>query len=185
MAFSMSERTGPAPYFKDAVIRDRRLASRMLGLHHLLERSGSRLARETLFFEVMGELVAKYATPAPQPRPLRCERKAVNQAVAYIQDNLTENISLKELSRHVGLSPFYLSRIFQQQVGLPPHAYQKQQRIYLAKQLLRCNTPIATAAAQAGFADQSHLTRHFKQILGVTPGLIASPQRFSKKHGAQ
>jgi AraC-like DNA-binding protein len=60
--------------------------------------------------------------------------------------------------------------MFTRHMGLPPHAYRKQQRIHKAKQLLRNRMPISRVAVEAGFADQSHLTRHFKQIVGVTPG---------------
>ena len=94
--------------------------------------------------------------------------------MAHVHDNLAENTSLEELRVHVGLSPFYFSRIFRQYTGLPPHAYRKQQRVQLAKQLLRNDVPIAQVAAESGFSDQSHLTRHFKQIVGVTPGQYLS-----------
>jgi AraC-like DNA-binding protein len=62
------------------------------------------------------------------------------------------------------------SRMFARHMGLPPHAYRKQKRIRKAKQMLIDRVPISRVAVETGFADQSHLTRHFKQVVGVTPG---------------
>jgi AraC-like DNA-binding protein len=158
------------PYFSEPVIPDRPLADKMRRLHHVLEHSDNRLAREQGFCDVMGELLLKHACNAPHERPLGSGDGAVRKAIARINDTLAENISLEELSRHVGLSPFYFTRLFQRRTGLPPHAYRKQRRIDLAKELLRRELPIAQVAVETGFADQSHLTRHFKHIVGVTPG---------------
>lgn len=74
------------------------------------------------------------------------------------------------LARVAGLSAFHLCRVFRDAVGMPPHAYQTQVRVRQAKSLLRAGMPAAQVAAAAGFSDQAHLTRHFKQIVGVTPG---------------
>jgi transcriptional regulator GlxA family with amidase domain len=52
----------------------------------------------------------------------------------------------------------------------PPRQRQTQVRVRRAKSLLRAGLPIALVAAEAGFYDQAHLTRHFKRIVGLTPG---------------
>jgi AraC-like DNA-binding protein len=155
------------------VIKDPGLAQGIRNLHHVLEQSSSRLERQSCFYEVMGRLLIKYAGNPPEVRPAGQERRAVGKAADYINATLAENISLDQLSAHVGLSPFYFSRVFSKHMGLPPHAYRKQQRIHAAKQLLLGGMPIVQVAAETGFADQSHLTRHFKQIVGVTPGQYA------------
>ncbi len=69
-----------------------------------------------------------------------------------------------------GLSPFHFLRSFREQVGLPPAAYQTHRRVAAAKRLVRNGCSIADSAAEAGFADQSHLSRHFQRIVGTTPG---------------
>ena len=74
------------------------------------------------------------------------------------------------LAAAAGLSPYYFIRVFRQAVGLTPHAYLVQLRVETAKRLLDRGQPVVEAALAAGFADQSHLTRHFKRIVGVTPG---------------
>jgi len=79
-------------------------------------------------------------------------------------------VTLEALARHAGISAFHLCRVFRQTVGMTPHAYQTQVRVRHARSLLRAGLPITTVAAQTGFYDQAHLTRHFKRIVGLTPG---------------
>jgi AraC-like DNA-binding protein len=63
-----------------------------------------------------------------------------------------------------------LHRVFTAETGMAPHAYHTQVRINRAKELLRKRLPLAEVAARAGFADQSHLHRHFTRRVGITPG---------------
>ena len=65
-------------------------------------------------------------------------------------------------------------RVFRRQTGLPPHAYQTQVRIEAAKNLIIQGRSLAFVAAETGFADQSHFTRRFKQLAGITPGEYAA-----------
>jgi AraC-like DNA-binding protein len=79
--------------------------------------------------------------------------------------------SLDELAAVAGATPFALLRAFQRAYGLPPHAYLVQLRVRRARELLERGVPPAVAAVSAGFCDQSHLSRHFRRIVGATPGL--------------
>jgi AraC-like DNA-binding protein len=88
----------------------------------------------------------------------------------YLEAQYTENISLDAIARIANLSPFYLIRTFRKCTGLPPHEYLTQIRIARAKTLLAQGNAISQVADNTGFADQSHLTRYFKRIVGVTPG---------------
>jgi transcriptional regulator GlxA family with amidase domain len=63
--------------------------------------------------------------------------------------------------------------MFHREVGLPPHAYQIQVRVARARALIATGVPLAEVASMTGFADQSHLTRLFKRIVGVPPGQYA------------
>jgi len=69
----------------------------------------------------------------------------------------------------VGLSRFQALRAFKRHYGMPPHAYQLRVRVGLAQRSLRAGGQPAQVAAEYGFVDQSHLTRHFKRLVGVTP----------------
>jgi AraC-like DNA-binding protein len=78
--------------------------------------------------------------------------------------------SLAELAALAGVSRFQLLRGFAREVGATPHAYLLQRRVHLARQFLAAGQRPAEAAMQAGFADQSHMTRAFVRQFGVTPG---------------
>ena len=77
--------------------------------------------------------------------------------------------SLAELAALSGVSRFQLLRGFRREVGVTPHAYLVQLRVRLARRLLAAGRAPAEAAASAGFADQSHMTRAFARQFGVTP----------------
>jgi AraC-like DNA-binding protein len=94
----------------------------------------------------------------------------VRRAQEYIRQRCAQNISLQELATEIGISPFHLVRSFRKHCGVPPHVYLTQMRIEQAQALLRSGVTIAEVAIQTGFVDQSHLTRHFKRFVGVTPG---------------
>jgi transcriptional regulator GlxA family with amidase domain len=99
---------------------------------------------------------------------------AVRKAAEYIEQNSTERILLQELAALANLSPCRFATVFRRQIGLPPHRYLCHVRVQHAVVLLRSGVPLAMAASEAGFFDQSHLSRHFKSIYGVTPGKYLS-----------
>ena len=65
-------------------------------------------------------------------------------------------------------------RSFSREVGIPPHRYLTGRRLDRARRLLLAGGRPAEVAAEVGFHDQAHLTRHFKRMLGVTPGAYAA-----------
>jgi AraC family transcriptional regulator len=85
------------------------------------------------------------------------------------------------LARMVELNPVYLGRSFRQHMGLPPHAYQRQIRLNRACRMLQLGVPASQVGYAVGFADQSHLTRVFKRVLGVTPAQYARGSQRSRQ----
>jgi AraC-like DNA-binding protein len=77
---------------------------------------------------------------------------------------------LTDLARDLGTHPSHLVRAFRREYGLPPHRYVVGRRLDRARRLLLDGVPIAEVAVRTGFHDQSHLTRHFRALLGTTPG---------------
>jgi AraC-like DNA-binding protein len=69
-----------------------------------------------------------------------------------------------------GLSVWRFATVFREQVGVSPHRYICRLRVERAQALLRAGMSPAEAASEAGFYDQSHLSRHFKNLCGMTPG---------------
>ena len=92
----------------------------------------------------------------------------------YLDANCTTPVTLEDLSRIAGLSPYHLNRLFCAEVGIAPHTYQLHRRIEKSKALLLSGMPIADAALESGFSDQSHFSKFFRKITGTTPGHFAA-----------
>ncbi len=97
--------------------------------------------------------------------------KAVLRRVTdYVEENLSRNLTLAEISGVAHMSPFYFSRMFKLSTGLSPHRYVVRRRVEKAKALLvGTNLPLHEVARLSGFTDQSHLAKHMRHLLGTTP----------------
>jgi AraC family transcriptional regulator len=94
----------------------------------------------------------------------------LNQVTSYVEEHLSRNISLSCLAQVAHMSKYHFSRSFKQSTGISPHQYVLRCRIERAKHLLRkSSVSILEVALECGFAHPGHLSRHFKQIVGVTP----------------
>ncbi|WP_416965746.1 helix-turn-helix transcriptional regulator, partial [Streptomyces sp. Agncl-13] len=98
-----------------------------------------------------------------------------------LDENVTEGITLDEAARLVHAHPAHLVRAFSGAYGIAPHQYLMSRRVDRARRLLLDGRPPGEVATVTGFYDQSHLTRHFRKLVGVTPGryLRDSDQRRS------
>ncbi len=94
---------------------------------------------------------------------------SIRRAKERIDADPAAPLTLACLAAETGTSRYQLLRAFARELGLTPHAYIVQQRLGLARRLMRAGAAIADAASTAGFADQSHLTRLFARQFGVTP----------------
>ena len=146
-----------------------RLAKSLLALHLKLEDQSGNLEAESGLLSVFEQLAKTHGVAQPEPQHFHKEKKLVRRCREYIDAQYCLNISLADLSAAAESSPFHLLRTFRREVGLTPHAYLIQVRVEASKRLLSSRTAIAQVASLTGFADQSHLTRHFKRLTGVTP----------------
>ena len=106
-----------------------------------------------------------------------CKPEPVERAVRYIHEHHARDIRLQEIASAACLSPHHLSRLFTRSMGTSPHRYLVRVRVQSARAMLNMATrrlSLAEVAAAAGFSDQSHLTRHFKRALGMTPGQLTA-----------
>jgi AraC-like DNA-binding protein len=149
------------------VARDPLLAGRFARLFACLTASQSeRLAREENLLRSLIYVLTKHGTWRPSfkgPSP------SVAKALQLLDSAPATSVSLSELAALSGVSRFQLLRGFAREIGITPHAYLVQRRVRLARQLLADGQTPAQAALQAGFADQSHMTRAFVRQLGITP----------------
>jgi AraC-like DNA-binding protein len=163
------EQTIPGLNFRTARIDDARTVASFLRLHRSLEKPGSRLGRDHSLLVFLHRLLARHSTTGITTPRDGNENSAVRRSKEFLDEHYADRVSLHELARLTGLSPYHLNRSFCRKIGMPPHAYQLHVRIARAKSALRTGSSIARVALATGFADQSHFTRVFKRLVGDTP----------------
>lgn len=104
--------------------------------------------------------------PASEPHKASDQVALARQ---YIEKWFARPIELGELARIAGLSRFHFVRRFSERYGMPPHHFQVQCKVARARELLLAGHSPGEAALSVGFADQSHLNRHFKRLTAVCP----------------
>jgi AraC family transcriptional regulator len=105
------------------------------------------------------------------------------QVREFIEANLERDIGLHDMAAVTGLSPYHFSRCFKATSGTSPHQYLIARRVERARRLLtRAECSLAQIASRCGFADQSHLTRHMKRLLGVTPASLLPARHIPRKN---
>jgi AraC-like DNA-binding protein len=143
------------------------------GLHRLFDdafqyRAGRDgiMSCETAVLRLVARLGVHSTTRAVRDDgPTACIRRARER----IDADPAAPLTLIDLAKEAGLSRYQLIRAFAREFGLTPHAYILQRRIALAQRLIRAGGDLAAVATEAGFCDQSHLTRWFMRQFGVTP----------------
>jgi AraC family transcriptional regulator len=117
-------------------------------------------------------LLRHYCTSNPILRPHNggLSSRQLQQTIDYIQAHLDAKLSLDTLATELNLSVYHFCKLFTRSMGIPPYKYILQQRVERAKQLLnRSPRSISDIALDCGFANQSHLNRHFTRLTGITP----------------
>jgi AraC-like DNA-binding protein len=162
-------RSAGTPSFPDPVVDDPATAAAFLAAHRAAEQADD-LTTSTLLRVAYASALRRQADLHADPVGPAGVPKAVAAARELLHAEIVDPPSLQRLGAAVGLSPFALLRAFRAELGLPPHAYLNQLRVRRAKLLLDLGEPPAEVAQRVGFADQAHLSRHFKRVYGVPPG---------------
>jgi AraC-like DNA-binding protein len=157
--------------FPEPALSDRELARDFLRMHRALEVPTTRLEQDQRLAEWLRTVIEHSSAVRPLRSPLNAhDDRALRLACDYLGDRLERNVGLDELAAAAGIGKFRLIRLFRERTGLPPHALHVAHRIRKARRLLEAGETIADVATATGFADQSHLHRHFQRSLGLTPG---------------
>jgi AraC-like DNA-binding protein len=140
-------------------------------LHESLSEHGDALEAETRLTLVRDRLERHLdGTHAP---PRRSDGPLARRLRDLLDSRVGEGLTLAEASQLLGADPSHLVRAFGAEFGIAPHRYLTGRRLDLARRLLLAGHPGAEVAVAVGFHDQSHLTRHFRRLLGVTPSAFA------------
>jgi AraC-like DNA-binding protein len=154
--------------FSSPLVRDARLAQRFVELHRTLETPSWALEREALLADWLSDVSDRTQSLDDRRRAARRD-PALRRACELLHDELAGNVTLDELARAAGVSRHRLSRLFRTAYGMPPHRFQLAHRIRDARRMLERGVAVAEVAQVTGFFDQSHLHRHFRRTLGITP----------------
>jgi AraC-like DNA-binding protein len=156
-----------APCFRQSVVTDPAASAE---LREMLRQSedgsiaGSEFLRRVT--SCLERCLARHAGDIATPQSL----PGIERVRAYLQNRPTETVSLPELGAMAGITLSRLARSFSRAVGLPPGSYHAHARLAHARRLLAEGKSATWVAYECGFADQSHLSRRFKECHGVTPG---------------
>lgn len=157
--------------FKNPVTNDPEVAARLSSLFTLLEaESAELLEMQTLLFGLLALMLERHGTERKTLSTTKSARTPVQRACAFIEDMVREEISLDDIAAAAGLSRYHFLRLFRDEKGISPWSYLLQKRLQLARSSIRLGASLSEAALEAGFSDQSHMSRRFKATYGITPG---------------
>jgi AraC family transcriptional regulator len=134
---------------------------------------GGSLLAESIGSAIATHLLQRYASLRAKSGPRRLSPRQLSRVVEYIDANVATNLSLAEIAAVAGISPSHLKALFKQSAGVPVHQYVIQRRVEYAVRLLSLEgARLCDVAQQAGFADQSHMSRCMRRVNGMTPAAL-------------
>ncbi|MBX7551352.1 AraC family transcriptional regulator [Streptomyces sp. NPDC004232] len=160
---------GGLPYFREPLLQDPELAAALRLAHTELSRCPDPLEAESRMPWLLTALARRHSTARPCPDLVPGAAAIALTVRDRLADELTAPPTLASLAADLDLSRYQLLRAFRTTMGLPPYAWLAQYRVSRARVLLESGLRPAEVAGLVGFADQAHLTRWFRRVLGVTP----------------
>jgi AraC-like DNA-binding protein len=165
LSFSLSDRL----FFPQLKLQNESLPTLLRTFHTLIEYERTSPKLVGLFNDIVSQLVTS-ASESDCEVHIDANRKRINLAKQYIENNSHIELSLKEMADIACLSESHFNRYFHKLYGLSPYAYYLACKLKKAQQVLLQEKSVTTTTYEAGFFDQSHFTRLFKKHVGVTPG---------------
>jgi AraC-like DNA-binding protein len=174
-AVSQQTKLPDSLHFSQTVWSDPFMFRNISKAFHTLDSDASLLAKQGVMLNMMAAIIRRFSSWSDV-----IDRSVapgiLDRAREYLHDRISKDVSLDDLEMETGLTKFHLLRAFRNRFGLPPHAYQLQQRVLQAKHMLRSFSP-SYVAFECGFSDQSHFTRVFRVHTGTTPRRYAEQFR--------
>lgn len=160
---------GGIPHFREPLLHDPELAAALRTAHTELSTCPDPLEAESRLPWLLTALARRHSTSRPTPDTVPGASTIAHAVRDRLADELMAPPSLADLATDLGLSRYQLLRAFRTTMGMPPYAWLAQHRVARARTLLESGGRPAEVAGQVGFADQAHMTRWFRKVLGVTP----------------
>lgn len=156
-------------YFKTGLFENEELANEFISLMISFEKDElTTLDYECRLIEVINKILLAN-TSVQEKNNLTKHGIAINRAKEFMQDNLNMNITLDDIANELDLSKYHFLRLFKKHTHFSPHVYLMFKRLEQAKKLLQQGNNIIDVVYTCGFTDQSHLNKHFKAYVGLTP----------------
>jgi AraC-like DNA-binding protein len=165
-----------APFVPEVVSNDAELAALLHEAFADFPRALEPIAVDAVMARLADRLAARGDAPGRARRPSIAQR-GVERARDFLIAEAARSVASEELERVSGLDRFALARQFRAAFGTSPHRFQVGRRLVRAQSMIAGGMSLSEAAAATGFADQSHLTRHFSARFGLTPGRWAALSR--------
>ena len=131
---------------------------------------GSKAMADTLLIQLIIH-INRISAAAPGPVMPATDSK-IEEALSYINEHLSEELTVDRLAEKVYLSKYHFMRLFKAQTGTTVHAYIRQKRLFSAVRMMREGVPAERAAIDSGFGDYSAFYRAFRETFGTTPGRL-------------
>jgi AraC-like DNA-binding protein len=165
----LADGSAEPPHFREPLLDDPELAAALLSAHSELSVCPDPLETESRLPWLLTALTGRHSTS----RVTTCVIPGADAVARVVRDRLADELlsppTLSDLAADLGLSRYQLLRAFRTTMGVPPYAWLAQYRVGRARTLLESGRRPSEVAALVGFADQAHLTRWFRRVLGVTP----------------
>nr|WP_319386843.1 AraC family transcriptional regulator [uncultured Roseibium sp.] len=161
--------TASLPHIADPVFTDPQLQAILRETLEDIETEMGELRRSSVLAELAAGLF-RVGDTGPNRSEGPMDRAALEKCADFLKESFRDPVRVSDLERLADLDRYTLSRQFKRAYGTSPHRYLLMRRLAHARQLLSNGEPLAAVAVESGFADQSHMNRHFRRAFGMTPG---------------
>jgi AraC-like DNA-binding protein len=151
------------------VLDDARLLAALRRALADLDRAPEGLEADQVILDIAEALLALDPSARGRGSGARCAA-SIERAQHFLDENHRRAVASAELEAVAGLDRYTLARHFRSRLGTSPYRYLTMRRLDAVRRRLRCGEALADIAHASGFADQSHMTRQFKQAYGLSPG---------------
>ena len=179
---ALGEPRCPLPFVRDPLSNDQRLVGAIVPALDDLDVPLEDLHFDQIVFN-LAQALAAVDSSVTRRRLSADHWRAVNNARDFLDASVQKTVTSVQLEAITGLTRYELARHFRACLGTSPYRYQIMRRLDQARSLIQKGAPLADAAFSSGFADQSHMTRHFKRTYGMSPGRwVATTVYRAKRH---